>query len=202
MRDATRRRYLGFAGAGLAGPIAGSLGPGSGDTSADSLPAHFDDRVPELLDRYDVPGASVALVQGGELTWTGAYGEADPEAGRSTTDDTPFRVQSITKSVTAWGVLKLAERGEISLDDSVERHVTSWELPNAEYSWDEVTVRRLLSHSAGLPLLAAGLWWAVGGAIVGHFLPVIADWVGLALLAIALLAVLTVLFPRAGGDEP
>ncbi len=66
-------------------------------------------------------------------------------------EDTPFRVQSLTKSITAWAVLKLVEQGELELDDPVGRHLTSWERPDAAYSWDDVTVRRLLAHSAGLP---------------------------------------------------
>lgn len=48
-------------------------------------------------------------------------------------------------------MLKLVEQDEIVLDDPVGQHRTSWELPDAEYSWGEVTPRRLLSHSAGLP---------------------------------------------------
>jgi len=48
-------------------------------------------------------------------------------------------------------VLKLLEQDEIGLDDPVGQHLTSWELPDAEYSWEEVTPRRLLNHSAGMP---------------------------------------------------
>ncbi|APW99609.1 serine hydrolase [Halobiforma lacisalsi AJ5] len=147
--DPSRRRFLGTSALGLTASLAGCLGLG-GDGS-ESLPAHLEERIPTLLERYDVPGTSVALVEDGAVTWTGAYGEADPAAGRPTTEDTPFRVQSITKSVTAWAVMKLVETGEIDLEDPIERHVTSWELPDAPHPWDEVTVRRLLSHSAGIP---------------------------------------------------
>ncbi|MFC4541372.1 serine hydrolase domain-containing protein [Halosolutus amylolyticus] len=150
--NGTRRRYLAAIGAGLTGPLAGCLDFGGGDATADSLPAHFDDRVPELLEHYDVPGACIALVQDGEVTWIGAYGEADREEGRPTTTETVFRAASITKSVTAWGVLNLVERGEIELDDPIERHVTRWELPEAEFDTEAVTVRRLLSHTSGLQM--------------------------------------------------
>ncbi|WP_233710812.1 serine hydrolase domain-containing protein [Natronococcus pandeyae] len=120
--------------------------------SADeSLSTHLDEHVPNLLDRYDVPGASIALIEDGEVTRSGAYGSADPAEGRPATENTPFRVESITKSITAWAVLTLVEQDEIGLDDPVGQHLTSWELPDAEYSWEDVTVRRLLSHSAGMP---------------------------------------------------
>ncbi len=76
---------------------------------------------------------------------------ADLNAPRPVTPETRFRVQSLTKSVTAWGVLHLVEQGVISLDDPVTQHVTTWEFPETAYDWDDVTIRRLLSHSAGLP---------------------------------------------------
>ncbi len=148
----TRRRLLSAPVGGAAGGLSGQVGSANSALSSDgSLPAHLNDRVPELLNRYDVPGASIALVEDGEVTWTGAYGSADPATGRSTSEDTPFRVQSIAKSVTAWGVLNLVERDEIALDDPVGQHLSNWEPPEAEYSWGDVTVRRLLNHSAGLP---------------------------------------------------
>ncbi|RKD89271.1 serine hydrolase domain-containing protein [Halopiger aswanensis] len=153
-RDTPRREYLALAGANLTGSLAGclDLGFGGRDGPADSLPKHLNERVPKLLEYYDVPGASIALVKNGEVTWTEAYGEADSENRRPTTTETIFRVASITKSVTAWGVLTLVERGEIGLDDPVERHVTRWELPEAEFDTREVTVRRLLSHTSGLQM--------------------------------------------------
>ncbi|WP_235019645.1 serine hydrolase domain-containing protein [Natrialba sp. INN-245] len=147
----TTRRQL------LAAPLVGAGGGLSSrfDTvrlAADgSLPASLDERVPNLLDRYDVPGASIAVIENGEVTWSGAYGSADPADGRQMAEDTPFQVQSLTKSITAWAVLKLVEQGELELDDPVGRHLTSWERPDAAYSWADVTVRRLLAHSAGLP---------------------------------------------------
>lgn len=68
------------------------------------------------------------------------------------TTDMPMRVQSISKSVTAWAVLKLAEDGKLNLDDPVERYLKGWTLPSSDYPPEGVTVRRLLSHTAGLPL--------------------------------------------------
>ncbi|MFA9427797.1 serine hydrolase domain-containing protein [Natronorubrum sp. A-ect3] len=155
----TRRQLLAAPLIGTGGELFGQFGSSTRAVSSDeSLPAHLDEYVPDLLERYDVPGASIALVEDGKLTWSNAYGTADPAAERSTTADTPFRVQSFTKSVTAWGVLKLVEQDEIALDDPIGQHLTSWERPDAEYSWEEVTVRRVLSHSAGLP---AGVYESV-----------------------------------------
>ncbi|MDG5820566.1 serine hydrolase domain-containing protein [Natronococcus sp. A-GB7] len=148
----TRRRLLFAPLTGAAGGLSTQFGSARRDgSSTELLSVHLDERVPGLLDRYGVPGASIALIEDGEVTWSGAYGSADPAEGHPMTEDTPFRVQSITKTVTAWGVVKLVEEGELALDDPVGQHLTSWERPDTEYSWADVTVRRLLNHSAGMP---------------------------------------------------
>lgn len=65
-------------------------------------------------------------------------------------DDTLFQAGSISKSLTAWGILYLVDEGRLSLDDPVEKYLTKWKLPNSEFNNNEVTIRRLLSHTAGL----------------------------------------------------
>jgi CubicO group peptidase (beta-lactamase class C family) len=66
------------------------------------------------------------------------------------TPTTVFRVASISKSVTAWGVLRLAEQGKINLDSPAEAYLPTWPLPPARFPSREVTVRRLLNHTSGL----------------------------------------------------
>ncbi len=114
--------------------------------------AFLDLKVPKLMGRYGIPGVSIALVRDGRIVYTAAYGDADKEAGRKMTADIPMRVQSISKSVTAWAVLKLAEEGKLNLDDPVEKYLGGWNLPASDYPPEGVTIRRLLSHTAGLPL--------------------------------------------------
>lgn len=65
-------------------------------------------------------------------------------------DDTLFQAGSISKSLTAWGILHLVDEGRISLDDPVGKYLTKWKLPNSEFNNNEVKIRRLLSHTAGL----------------------------------------------------
>ncbi len=114
--------------------------------------AQLAERVPILLKQYRIPGCSLALVQDGEIVWSEAYGYADLDRGRVLTADTPMRVQSISKSVTAWAVMKLVEEGAIELDAPISRYLKSWQFPESPYSTEGVTIRRLLSHTAGLPL--------------------------------------------------
>ncbi|NLP45393.1 MAG: beta-lactamase family protein [Peptococcaceae bacterium] len=114
--------------------------------------AFLDFRVPKLMELYGIPGVNIALVKDGLIVYTAAYGEANQKSGQKMTVDMPMRVQSISKSVTAWAVLKLAEEGKLNLDDPVERYLKGWKLPVSDYPPDGVTVRRLLCHTAGLPL--------------------------------------------------
>lgn len=113
---------------------------------------YLDERIPNIMEAYDIPGANIALVKGGETIWTKAYGYADLEAGRRMTTDTYLRIESISKSVTSWGIMKLVEQGKIELDSPVTQYIKSWNFPKSEFSEEKITVRQLLSHSAGLPL--------------------------------------------------
>jgi CubicO group peptidase (beta-lactamase class C family) len=69
--------------------------------------------------------------------------------GRAVDQDTLFQVASLSKWVTAWGVMTLVESGRIDLDVPVSRYLTRWALPPSAFNNDDVTVRRLLSHTAG-----------------------------------------------------
>lgn len=147
----SRRDYLRQSSvAALAGFAGGSLLSKRGAGEDDELRSILDDRVPTLLDRYDVPGAAVAVITDGEISWTSAYGDADRDTNRPMTTDTLCRPQSITKSLTAWGVMALVEREEIGLETPISEYIPDAKLPDSD-TWDEVTPRRLLSHTAGLP---------------------------------------------------
>ncbi|MGI6225626.1 MAG: serine hydrolase domain-containing protein [Peptococcales bacterium] len=113
---------------------------------------YLNERIPALMKDYDIPGVTIALIQKGEIKWSQAYGYADIEKGRKMTTDTYCRVESITKSVTAWGVMKLVEEGKIELDKPVKQYIKNWAFPESQFSEEKVTVRQLLTHTAGMPL--------------------------------------------------
>lgn len=77
-------------------------------------------------------------------------GEAFVSRGAPVDRDTQFQVASLSKWATAWGVMALVEQGRLDLDAPVSRYLTRWTLPPTEFDNDKVTVRRLLSHTAGL----------------------------------------------------
>jgi CubicO group peptidase (beta-lactamase class C family) len=115
-----------------------------------SLADQLDHLVPSSLEEHNVPGAALSLVLDGKVTWSAGYGLADRTQHIPVTADTVFQVASISKSVTSWGVMRLVERGLLDLDAPVEQYLTRWHFPPSDYNASGVTIRRLLSHTAGL----------------------------------------------------
>lgn len=111
-------------------------------------------QLPTLMAHDSVPGVAVAVVQDGAIVWSQGYGYADIARRTPVTPQTVFQVASISKSLAAWGVMRLVERGAIDLDAPIDRYLTRWHLPATDSGMyrDEVTIRRVLSHTAGLSL--------------------------------------------------
>ncbi len=108
-----------------------------------------------LTDRmahYHTPGVSITVIDHGRIAWSRAYGVADRNTGRAVTAETVFEAASTSKFVTAVLALHLVDQGRIDLDRDVNRYLTSWHVPENEFTREEkVTLRRLLTHQAGLP---------------------------------------------------
>jgi CubicO group peptidase (beta-lactamase class C family) len=96
------------------------------------------------------PGLAVALVHHGQVAWARGYGLADRATRESVTASTRFQAASLSKPVTAWGVLRLVEQGRIGLDEPVVGRLRRWHPPPSPFDPEGITVRRLLSHTAGL----------------------------------------------------
>jgi CubicO group peptidase (beta-lactamase class C family) len=107
-----------------------------------------------LADRmkyHHVPGVSVAFFDHGYVAWARGYGHADLAANRIVTPETLFQAASVSKSVTALAALRLVQEGKLNLDEDVNLMLKSWKIPDNEFTKNEkVTLRRLLSHTAGL----------------------------------------------------
>ena len=109
----------------------------------------LDKRIPELLAQTKVPGLSMAVVTDAALAWRRSYGMANVETGAPISDDTIFEAGSVSKTVFAYAVLKLCEKGVLSLDAPLTTY--SAERPLDDPRLDLVTVRRVLCHTTGLP---------------------------------------------------
>jgi CubicO group peptidase (beta-lactamase class C family) len=121
------------------------------ETAARTIAA-VQNAMPRLVERYGVPGAAVALVVNGHPRWTAGYGWAVPEKRIPFSPDTLFQVGTMTVPLTAWSVLFLVERGKIKLDAPVSNFLRGRDLPDSPFDANEVTPRRVLSHTAGLSI--------------------------------------------------
>jgi CubicO group peptidase (beta-lactamase class C family) len=106
--------------------------------------------LPRWLDEYMVPGAAVALIEHGRVTRLDGYGYADVATRRRVTPDTIFNAGSISKSVTAWGIMRLVDAGRAGLDAPIDSYLERWHLPASAFDARQVTLRRLSSHTAGI----------------------------------------------------
>jgi CubicO group peptidase (beta-lactamase class C family) len=107
-------------------------------------------RVGEILNRHPAVGLALGVVRGGGTEFFAAHGLADVAAHRPITEDTVFRVASITKTFTAIAVLQLVEQGLVDLDGPANAYLRTVQLVHKGDGWRPATVRHLLTHTAGL----------------------------------------------------
>lgn len=124
----------------------------------------------QRMAHYGVPGVSIAVIHEHQVEWVLSLGWADRDRRVPVTDTTRFLPGSISKSLNGVAVLDLAARGQLSLDDDVNRHLKHWRLPAAVIAKQRpVTVGALLSHTGGTGV--RGFW----GYHRGDVLPTITD---------------------------
>jgi CubicO group peptidase (beta-lactamase class C family)/predicted transcriptional regulator YdeE len=105
----------------------------------------------ELMKTFNVPGLSIAVIENYKLVDVKAYGVIAPGSSTPVTTKTLFQAGSISKPVAATAALSLVEQGKLSLDENVNNKLTTWKLPENEFTQTEkVTLRRLMSHTGGL----------------------------------------------------
>ncbi|WP_390450071.1 serine hydrolase domain-containing protein [Chryseobacterium sp. Alg-005] len=110
----------------------------------------------EYTQKSNIPGVAVAVIKNGKIAWTQCIGYADVENKKPVTTETIFNVGSVSKLVAAWGFMQLTEKGLVKLDDPVNQYLTRWKLPQSSFDNSKVTLRRILSHTAGLSVHGYG----------------------------------------------
>jgi len=107
--------------------------------------------VEERLRVHHTPAVSVAVIHDHRVVWAKAWGVADVRTGRRADSRTLFQAASISKLVTALAALRAVDDGRLSLDENINRALTSWQLPENDLTRaTPVTLRHLLAHTAGL----------------------------------------------------
>ena len=110
------------------------------------LAASVKDVVDSEMARQRIPGVAVAVVQRGEMLHATGIGLANIEHSVPATRSTIFQTGSLGKQFAAVAAMLLVEDGKLALDDSITRF-----LPDAPTKWKPITVRHLLTHTAGIP---------------------------------------------------
>ncbi|MCJ7716614.1 MAG: beta-lactamase family protein [Anaerolineales bacterium] len=109
----------------------------------------------DLTDRmahYKVPGVSIAMINDFKIEWAQGYGVLEAGKAQAVTTETIFQPGSTAKPIVAMAALYFVEAGDLELDSDVNNKLVSWKIPENELTAQApVTLRRLLSHSAGIP---------------------------------------------------
>jgi CubicO group peptidase (beta-lactamase class C family) len=124
----------------------------------------------DRMEELGIPGLSVAFASEGKIEWARAYGMADVSSDRRMTTETYLLAGSISKPVAALRALQLVEDDVLDLDENINMYLTSWQLPDNEFTETEkVTLRRILNHTAGLTV------WGFPGYDNGDEIPSVID---------------------------
>lgn len=119
--------------------------------SEDSHLTVIDSFIEEEMQKNQIPGLSVGIVEGNEVIYLRGFGKAGSD--RQVTPQTSFIIGSMSKSFTALAVMQLVEAGRVELDVPAQQYIPWFRLANLEVS-TQITVRHLLNHTSGIPNIA------------------------------------------------
>jgi len=124
------------------------IGPSSPELGIDELAMKA--RIDGILNRWPAVGLALGVVRDGSLEFFFGHGVADIASNTPITEDTVFRIASITKTFTAIAVMQLWEQGLVDLDAPANDYLRAYRLIPAKASFRPATVRHLLTHTAGI----------------------------------------------------
>jgi CubicO group peptidase (beta-lactamase class C family) len=108
--------------------------------------APIDDLVRSEMASRHIPGLALAILRDGKPIKIATYGLANVEDAAPVQTDTSFQLFSLTKIFTAAAIMRLSDRGQLGLDDTIATY-----LPGLPQQWSNITIRDCLSHTSGLP---------------------------------------------------
>jgi CubicO group peptidase (beta-lactamase class C family) len=106
-------------------------------------------RIDSVMQQYDMPGLSVAVVKKGAIIYAHSFGVKNKETGAALTNDDIFRIASISKSFSATSIMQLVQAKKLSLDDDVS-NLIGFTVRNPKFPDKVITVRMILSHTSGI----------------------------------------------------
>jgi len=113
--------------------------------------AELQNEIEKILQRTGTPGAAVAIVSRNKVEWMAGIGLADVAMKKPVTNQTVFRIGSVSKKFVALAALKLQEEGKLKLTDTLRQWVPEYAVDNLWEATDPVRLVHLLEHTSGLP---------------------------------------------------
>lgn len=121
--------------------------------------------ISKIMEDAKIPGLSIAIVRNGKLSWCKGFGVKDRSSQEPVTGNTVFEIASVSKTVFAYAVMKLCEKGIISLDTPLVKYSSNRLLEN-DPRLDLITARHVLSHTSGFQN-----WRSADEPLKIHFTP-------------------------------
>lgn len=141
---APRAAFVAFAAMTLTAPLAAQTAP----PEFTAVRAFIE----RAMQEHDLPSVSVAVAKDGRILWAEGFGYSNLERRIPATPRTMYSLASISKPMTATALMQLVERGRIDLDRPANDYLAEGRIRSRAHDVRGATVRRVLSHSAGLPL--------------------------------------------------
>lgn len=151
----SRRRFATVCGLSLAVPPLVTHAQAAARPGADHPLASFDREMEAHMQARQIPGGALAVARNGLLLYQRGYGWADRDHQLPVTPASLFRIASVSKPITATGILRLVEAGKLSLSDPVVSRLKPERKPT-DPRWEKITIRHLLHHTAGWDREASG----------------------------------------------
>jgi CubicO group peptidase (beta-lactamase class C family) len=136
---------------GLAVDAAAPGGPAFVGNPTQSVIEKYRTLIPQEMRKQHIPGMAIAIVDDNQVVWSEGFGFTDWDHKTPVTADTPFSIQSMTKSFTAAAVMLAVQEGLVDLDMPISKYLPDFHVNSIfeEHPEDKITLRHLLSHTAG-----------------------------------------------------
>lgn len=123
----------------------------------------------ERMTFYKTPGVSIAVISNYAIEWARGFGVREWGTSDPVTAKTLFQAGSVSKPVFALAIMQLVQAGKLDLDEDVNKYLTSWKIPQNGGWQPRITLRQILSHSAGLTV------HGFGGYLCGEKVPTLVE---------------------------
>jgi CubicO group peptidase (beta-lactamase class C family) len=109
-----------------------------------------EEKIKQAIAKKEIPSMVVAISKDGRIVYEGAFGYADIEGNVPATVNTAYRLASVSKPITATGLMVLRQKGMVNIDEPAEQYAKPLKFRSFEGNSSDVTLRQLLGHSSGL----------------------------------------------------